>query len=82
MEGLVALVVIIWLTIQFVALTSIVLTLLNAKWVGFGLALAAILGGLYTGRLRFEGLLYWFLPAVAFVCWLWKYKDVFSIWSL
>ena len=75
MEGLVALVIIIWLTIQFVALTSIVLTLMNAKWVGFGLALVAMLGGLYTGRLRFEGLLYWFVPATALVFWVWKYKD-------
>ena len=74
-EGLVALVIIIWLTIQFVALTSIVLTLMNAKWVGFGLALVAMLGGLYTGRLRFEGLLYWFVPLVALVFWCLKYKD-------
>ena len=75
MEGLVALVIVIWLTIQFVALTSIVLTLFNAKWIGFGLALVAMLGGLYTGRFRFEGMLYWFMPLVALVFWLWKFQD-------
>jgi hypothetical protein len=80
MEGLVALVIIIWLSIQFSALAAIVLTLFNAKWIGFGLALVAIAGGLYTGRFRFEGMLYWFLPAVALVFWVWKYKEVFSIW--
>lgn len=74
-ESLVALVIIIWLAIQFVALASIVLTLFNAKWIGFGLALVAILGGLYTGRLRFEGLLYWFFPLVALLFWVWKHKD-------
>jgi len=75
MEGLVALVIVIWLAIQSVALASIVLTLMNAKWIGFGLAFVAIAGGLYTGRFRFEGLLYWFLPAVALVFWCLKYKD-------
>ena len=75
MEGLVALVVIIWLWIQFVALAAIALTLLNAKWIGFGLALVALAGGFYTGRLRFEGMLYWFLPLVAIVFWLWKFRD-------
>jgi len=74
-EGLVALAIIIWLSIQFVALAAIVLTLLNAKWIGFGLALVAMLGGLCTGRLRFEGLLYWFFPLVALVFWLWKFRD-------
>ncbi|NBW19893.1 MAG: hypothetical protein EBR82_69170, partial [Caulobacteraceae bacterium] len=72
MEGLVALVVIVWLTIQAVALTSIVLTLMNAKWIGFWIAAVALAGGLYTGRLRFEGLLYWFFPLVALVFWGWK----------
>ena len=79
MEGLVALVIIIWLTIQFVALTSVVLTLMNAKWIGFGLALVAMLGGLCTGRLRFEGLLYWFFPLVALLFWVWKHKEVFLL---
>ena len=72
MEGLVALVVIIWLTIQSVALASIVLTLCNAKWIGFGLAITSLIAGLYTGRFRFEGMIYWFVPLVAMVFWLWK----------
>ena len=80
MEGLVALVIIIWLSIQAVALTAIVLTLFNVKWVGFGLAAVALAGGLYTGRFRFEGMLYWFVPLIALVFWVWKYKDVFAIW--
>ena len=81
MEGLVALVIMIWLSIQFVALASIVLTLFNAKWIGFGFAIVALAGGLYTGRFRFEGLIYWFLPVVAGMYWIWKYKEVFSwIW--
>ena len=80
MEGLVALVVIVWLTIQSVALASIVMTLMNAKWIGFCFAAVALAGGMYTGRVRFEGMLYWFLPAVALVFWVWKYKEVFSIW--
>jgi len=82
MEGLVALVIIIWLTIQSVALASIVLTLCNAKWIGFGLALAALAGGMYTGRLRFEGMVFWFLPAVAMVFWLCKfYGEVLRVFS-
>lgn len=75
MEGLVALVIIIWLSLQAVALTSIVLTLMNAKWIGFGLAAVALAGGFYTGRFRFEGMLYWFVPLVALVFWCLKYKD-------
>jgi hypothetical protein len=80
MEGLVALVIFIWLAIQSVALASIVLTLSNAKWIGFCFAAVALAGGMCTGRFRFEGMLYWFLPAVALVFWCLKYKDVFSIW--
>jgi hypothetical protein len=80
MEGLVTLVVMVWLSIQSVALASIVMTLMNAKWIGFGLAAVALAGGMYTGRFRFEGLIYWFLPAVALVFWVWKYREVFSIW--
>jgi hypothetical protein len=80
MEGLVALVIIIWLSIQFAALAAIVMTLMNAKWISFGLALVAMLGGLCTGRLRFEGMLYWFIPLIALVFWCLKYREVFSIW--
>jgi hypothetical protein len=81
MEGLVALVIVIWLAIQSVALASIAMTLMNAKWIGFGLAAVALAGGMYTGRFRFEGMLYWFIPAIAWMFWCLKYKDVFSsIW--
>jgi hypothetical protein len=80
MEGLVALVIFIWLSIQFAALIAIVLTLMNAKWIGFCFAAVALAGGMCTGRIRFEGLVYWFFPACALVFWGLKYREVFAIW--
>jgi len=78
MEGLVALVIIVFLPIQIVAGLSITFTLLGGKWIGFGLAISSLIAGVYTGRLRYEGMVFWFLPLVAIVFWLWKY--VFARW--
>lgn len=73
MEGLVALVVIIFLAIQIVAGLSITFSLLGGKWIAFGFAITSLAAGLYTGRLRFEGMVFWSLPLVAVVFWCWKF---------
>lgn len=73
MEGLVALVVIIFLAIQIVAGLSITFALLGGKWIAFGFAVTSLLAGLYTGRARYEGMLFWSLPCVAVVFWVWKF---------
>ena len=73
MEGLVALVVIIFLAIQIVAGLSITFTLFDGKWIAFGFAITSLIAGLYTGRFRFEGMVFWALPCVAAVFWCWKF---------
>ena len=80
-ESLVVLVIIVFLVIQTISLASIVCTILGAKWAGLVFALIAMTGGLYTGRFRFEGLLYWFFPACALVLWVWKFQGtILAIW--
>lgn len=73
MEGLVALVVIIFLAIQIVASLSITFALLGGKWIAFGFAISSLIAGLYTGRARYEGMVFWSLPLVAAAFWCWKF---------
>ena len=73
MEGLVALVVIIFLSIQIVAGLSITFTLLGGKWIALGFAITSLIAGLYTGRFRLEGMVFWGLPCVAAAFWTWKF---------
>ena len=73
MEGLAKLVVLVFVAIQLTAFGAIVATLCNLKWLAFGLMLTALMAGIYTGRARYEGMVFWFLPCVAAVFWLWKF---------
>lgn len=73
MEGLAKLVVIVFLSIQLTAIGSIVATLYNLKWLACGMMLVSSIAGIYTGRARYEGMVFWFLPCVAAVFWCWKF---------
>ena len=73
MEGLVKLVIIVFLAIQLTATASIAAALCNLKWLSFGLMVASSVAGIYTGRARYEGMVFWGLPLVATVFWFWKF---------
>lgn len=73
MEGLVKLLIIVFFAIQLTATAAIVAALCNLQWLSFGLMVASLIASLYTGRARYEGMVFWGLPLVATVFWVWKF---------
>ena len=72
MQSLAALVVIVFVTIQAVALAALVAAFCNFPFISIVLGVLSAIAGWFTGRFRLEGIIFWALPTVAFVFAMWK----------
>ena len=72
MESLARLIVVMFLLIQLIAITSILTICLGFNAFGFMFALVSTLIALTVTKFRFESFLFWLLPIFALLFSLWK----------